>query len=180
MITKPQAVLAPVALGLRRLLPLAACVMMVACAGPAPQRGSAPEAPPAAPAADREARLRQLQQAEALYLSGRLKEAQAAFEELTRTYPRNAEIWFRYGNTLMKQGSYDDAATALQNAVSLDPGHGRAALNLALVRLAQAQAALDLAHARLAPNSPERAQADAMQRQIQAVLGAPGGQAPSH
>jgi len=160
-------------------LVIAACVMLGGCAGPPTKPAAAAEAAPAAQTPDREDRLRQLQQAEALYLSGRLKEAQSAFEQLTRTYPRNPEIWFRLGNTLMRQGSYDDAATALQNAVTLDPGHGRAALNLGLVRLAQAQAALDTARARLASDSPERRQADALQRQIQTLLGAPGGEAPS-
>ena len=122
---------------------------------------------------DFDQRNRKFQKAEALYLSGRLKEAAAAFDDLSRTYPNDARIWLKYGNTLTKQGSYDNAAAAFQNAASLDPAQGNAELNLALVRLAQAQAALDAAHARLAPDSPERAQADSLQRQIKALLGAP-------
>jgi len=124
--------------------------------------------------------MRQLQQAEALYLSGRLKEAQAAFEQLSRSYPRNVEIWFRYGNTLMKEGIYDDAASAYQNAVALDPGHGRAALNLAIVRLAQAQRELDSARSRLPAGTAERQQADALQQQVQTLLGTPSGGAQAH
>jgi len=162
-------------------LAFTAGLVLAACAGPAPHGASAaPDAHGAVPEADREQRMRLLQQAEALYLSGRLKEAQAAFEQLTRTYPRNAEIWFRYGNTLMKQGEYDPAAVAFQNAVALDPGHGRAALNLALVRLGQAQTAIGEARARLPADSPERRQADALQRQLQSLLGTPGGEAPPH
>jgi tetratricopeptide (TPR) repeat protein len=176
MIGEWQVVLLPRATG---PLPwaLAACLVLGACAAPANRAAGASDTVPAVTDADREQRVRLLQQADALYLSGRLKEAQSAFEQLTRTYPRNAEIWFRYGNTLMRQGSYDDAAMALQNAVSLDPGYGRASLNLALARLGQAQAALDLARARLASNSPEGQQAAALQRQIQTLLGTPGGEA---
>ena len=150
------------------------CMLVAACSSSAVRPSAEADAREATQDATREQRLRALQQAEALYLSGRLKEAQAAFEQLTRTYPRNAEIWFRLGNTLMKQDSYDDAAAALQNAVSLEPGHGRAALNLALARIAQAQAALDVARTRLQANSPEWQQADQLRHQMRALLGAQG------
>ncbi len=165
----------------RRLaLALSATLVLAACAGAPARSASAPsDSSGVVSEGDREQRIRLLQQAEALYLSGRLKEAQAAFEQLTRTYPRNAEIWFRYGNTMMKQGEYDGAAVAFQNAVALDPGHGRAALNLALVRLAQAQGAIVQAQARLPADSQERRQAEALQRQLQSLLGAPG-DAPAH
>lgn len=159
----------------------AACVALGGCSssGPAVHASAEPNAAAAALSeGEREQRVRALQQAEALYLSGRLKEAQAAFEQLTRTYPRNAEIWFRYGNTMMKQGNYDDAAMALQNAVALDPGHGKAALNLALARLAQAQAALVSASAHLPADSTERRQADELAGEVRLLVGAPGGGAP--
>ena len=126
-----------------------------------------------APARDPEQRNRQYQHAEALYLSGRLKEAAAAFDELARVYPNDARIWLKYGNTLTKLGNLDNAATAFQNAAAADPSLGNSSLNLALVRLAQAQAALDAALARLAANSDEHAQADALQRQLNTALGTP-------
>jgi tetratricopeptide (TPR) repeat protein len=129
---------------------------------------------------DTDRRNRQYQHAEALYLSGRLKEAAAAFEELSRAYPNDARIWLKYGNTLTKQGSYDNAAAAFQNAAALDATLGNAVLNLALVRLAQAQAALDMAMARLAANSPEHMQAEALQREIKVLLGAPQPGASPH
>jgi tetratricopeptide (TPR) repeat protein len=161
------------------MLVLAVCAALGACTS-APMDPSAPaDAASGAQPQDHEQRLRALQQAEALYLSGHLKEAQAAFEGLTRTYPRNAEVWFRLGNTLMREGNYDDAAVALQNALSIDPGHGRAALNLALARLAQAQAAIEVAHTRLEADSPQRQQADELQRRIRTLLAAPGEEAPS-
>jgi tetratricopeptide (TPR) repeat protein len=162
-----------------RIVAPVAFAMLAACAGTPMRESSASGAAPAAQDANREQRLRTLQQAEALYLSGHLQEAQAAFEQLTRTYPRNAEIWFRLGNTLMKEGDYDGAAVALQNAVSFDLGHGRAALNLALARIAQAQAALETAHSRLDSNSPERQQAEELQRRIRTLLATPNGESQS-
>lgn len=129
---------------------------------------------------DNDQRNRQFQRAEALYLSGRYKEAAASFEQLTRAYPRDERIWLKYGNTLTKQGNYDEAANAFQTAASLDSEQGGPALNLALVRLAQAQAALDVALARFAADAPEHAQADSLQRQIRALLGTPERNVPPH
>ena len=147
----------------------AAGALLAGCAGPATKPAS-DSAPAAALESNLEQRLRELQQAEALYLSGRFKEAQAAFEQLARVYPKNPEVWFRLGNTLMKQGQYDDAASALQTAIALDPGNGRAALNLALARLAQAQAAVGIARGRFAAGAPERQQADAIDRRLKSLL----------
>jgi tetratricopeptide (TPR) repeat protein len=176
MIERQTGVLTAGRFGVASLLwAILTCAALDGCSSPAVRSGGEAQADAAAQEGGREQRLRALQQAEALYLSGRLQEAQAAFEQLTRTYPRNAEIWFRLGNTLMKEGSYDEAAVALQSAVSLDSNHGRAALNLALARIAQAQAALEVARARLGANSPERQQAEQLQRQIRTVLGTPGG-----
>jgi TolA-binding protein len=152
----------------------AACTQLAGCAGPAP--GTARESSPAAARdSNLEQRLRDLQQAEALYLSGRFKEAENAFAQLTRSYPNNAEVWFRLGNTLMKQGRYDDAAAPLQTAIALEPGNGRAALNLALCRLAQAQAAVDVARGRFAAGTPERQQSDALDRRLKSILSEPAG-----
>ena len=162
------------AVSLARVLALSACALLAACAGTPPRSGAVPEGGAPRTQADHEQRLRALQQAEALYLSGRLKEAQSAFEGLTHTYPRNAEIWFRLGNTLMREANYDDAAGAFQSALAFDPEHGRAALNLSLVRLAQAQAAIDLARTRLQADSPQRRQADDLRRSLGALLDAPG------
>jgi tetratricopeptide (TPR) repeat protein len=129
-------------------------------------------ATPGASSQDTEQRNRKFQKAEALYLSGRLKDAAAAFADLSSKYPNDARIWLKYGNTLTKLGNLDGAAEAFQNAVNLDASQGNAALNLSLVRLAQAQGALDLALARLAESSPEHAQAENLQRELTTLLGA--------
>jgi len=157
---------------------LSACLALAACAAaptrPADASGTAAaSAPPAAAAIDQTQRNRQFQRAEALYLSGHLKEASMAFGELTRAYPRDAHVWLKYGNTLTRQGSYDEAASAFQTALTLDPAQGGAAINLSLVRLAQAQGALDTALQRVPTNSPEHAQAQSLQRALTTLLGAP-------
>jgi tetratricopeptide (TPR) repeat protein len=124
-------------------------------------------------ASPEEQRNRQFQKAEALYLSGHLQEAASAFADLAKKYANDARIWLKYGNTLTKLGRYDEAASAFQSALNRDPMEGGAALNQALVRLAQAQASIGEAVARLPAGSPERAQADTLQRQLEALLGPP-------
>jgi tetratricopeptide (TPR) repeat protein len=172
---------------LRVVFAAAACTALVACAttGPSAAAGAEPRtaAAPGSTAAqpvDEAKRNRQYIKAEALYRSGRLKEAAGAFEELTRTYPTDARSWLKYGNTLTKLSSYDEAANAYQRATALDASQGSAPLNLALVRLFQAQQSLDVATARLAADSPEHAQADALQRQIRALLGDSDSAATTH
>jgi tetratricopeptide (TPR) repeat protein len=133
-----------------------------------------------APARDPEERNRQFQHAEALYLSGHLKEAAAAFDELSRVYPNDARIWLKYGNTLTKLGNLDNAATAFENAAAADPSQGNSSLNLALVRLEQAQAALDAARAHLTATSEEHAQADNLKLKLDGLLGTPESGAAAH
>jgi TolA-binding protein len=153
----------------------------LACGVGAPAHaGSTATRPASGQPVDQERRNREYQHAEALYLSGRYKEAAEDFERLSRAYPRDARIWLKYGNTLTKQGSYDNAAVAFQTALSLDPDLGGAALNLALVHLAEAQDALDAAVNRLAAGTPERAQAEGLQQQLNTLMGAPGRNASAH
>lgn len=154
---------------------LVAIAQLAGCAGPGAKAVATSARPTEATDSNLEQRLREMQQAEALYLSGRFKEAQAAYEQLTGKYPNNADLWFRLGNTLMKQGRYDEAAGALQTSIGLDPGNGRVALNLALCRLAQAQSAADLARGHLAAGTPAQQQADAIDRRLRSILSDPAG-----
>jgi TolA-binding protein len=156
----------------RRIHAFAACAVLAFCSHvyaaetPRTRMQSA-----AANTQNDEQRNRKFQKAEALYLSGRLKEAAAAFSSLTSAYPNDARIWLKYGNTLTKLGNLDEAAAAFVSAINLDASQGNAALNLSLVRMAQAQDAVDTAITRLAPGSPERAQAESLQRQLNTLLG---------
>jgi TolA-binding protein len=170
----------PTGCGARWPAALGACLALAACAGTAPRADVATAAPVAAaakPAAagDATQRNRQFQRAEALYLSGHLPEATTAFEQLTRSYPQDVHVWLKYGNSLTRQGNYDDAVHAFQTALTLDPSQSGAAINLSLVRLAQAQGALDTALARAPAGSPEYLQAQSLQRAITTLLGAPHG-----
>jgi TolA-binding protein len=165
-----------------------ACLAIGACASAPPSRtvGQAPAAREVrapsnnTPPESSGQRNRQFQRAEALYLSGHLKDAAAAFQDLTHAYPNDARIWLKYGNTLTKLGSYDDAASAFQTSSTLDPSQGGAAFNLALVRITQTRDALDVAFTRLPPDSAEHTQAQAMQRQVAALVGPanPAGRVP--
>jgi tetratricopeptide (TPR) repeat protein len=161
----------------RRVLTVAVCLCMAVCAQFALVT---PGVAGPAPARDPDERNRQYQHAEALYLSGHLKEAAGAFDELARIYPNDARIWLKYGNTLTKLGNLDNAATAFENAAAADPSQGNSSLNLALVRLEQAQAALEAARARLAANSDEHAQADNLKHQLDTLLGTPVSGVPAH
>ncbi|HZO20865.1 MAG TPA: tetratricopeptide repeat protein [Steroidobacteraceae bacterium] len=171
----------------RRAASLLLLASLAACAtAPAPKQAAkeASQTRPAGPAqsADSDQQSKKFQHAEALYLSGHLQEAAAAFEELTRAYPTDARIWFRYGNTEAKLGAYDDAAKAFQTALAVEPGQGPAALNLALIRLAQAQESLDVAIAGLPAQSPEGKQAGGLKSQLDALVGTPlkGSAPPQH
>jgi len=166
------------------MIVLTVCLAFYGCASSPTRPPDAPAATPsaaspvpAAAAADPVQKSRAYQHAEALYLSGRFKEATSAFADLTRAYPRDAHVWLKYGNALTRQGSYDDAASAFQTALALDPNHGGAAMNLALARLGQAQGALEVASAHLPANSPESLEAGALEGQIAKLLGTAGGSA---
>jgi tetratricopeptide (TPR) repeat protein len=165
----------------RSAFALMTCLALAACASTAARPGPVAPAPAAvAQPADSERLNRKFQQAEALYLAGHFKEAAAAFEELTRAYPRDAHVWLKYGNTLTKQGSYEGAATAFQTALNLDSAQGGAAINLALVRLMQARESLDLALARVPAATPEHAQADGLERQLNSLLAPAEHATPGH
>jgi tetratricopeptide (TPR) repeat protein len=168
------------AIARRWMLAVTACMTLAIFVGAAARPAAAAAAGPTTQPRDSDQRNRPYQRAEALYLSGHLKEAAVAFEDLSRAYPNDARVWLKYGNTLTKQGSYDNAAAAFQKALTLDPAQGNAALNLALVRLAQAQAALDTALTRLTVDSTEHMQAEALQRQLKTLLGAPDRAASPH
>src|SRR5689334_19220183 len=137
---------------------IAVCAGLALFANVSFARTVATTSPSAAAQPADDAHNRQLQRAEALYLSGRLQDAATAFDALAKKYPNDARVWLKYGNTLTKLGRYDEAASAFQSALNLDPTQGAPALNQALVRLAQAQASLTEALARLTPDSQEHAQ----------------------
>jgi tetratricopeptide (TPR) repeat protein len=149
------------------LAPLACLLGACAALAPAPEGSEA--------AADmQQSRLEQrvaaLEAADRLYDAGRWREAQQAFESLSTTYPRNAYVWLRLGNAYARLGQYENAAAALQNAVAVEGTHGRAAFNLGLVRLAQAESAFDYARARLHAHPGTRQQAESLRLRVRDLL----------
>ncbi|MEX0727084.1 MAG: HEAT repeat domain-containing protein [Planctomycetaceae bacterium] len=60
-------------------------------------------------------------------------EAQKYFELATQLEPNNAEIWTDYGYMLLQSEKYQEAETALNHALRMQPKHARALANLALV-----------------------------------------------
>jgi tetratricopeptide (TPR) repeat protein len=52
---------------------------------------------------------------------GKLAEARSAFAEAKRAYPISAEVAWRYGNFLLRQGEIDSAFAEFRHAVDVDP-----------------------------------------------------------
>ncbi|WP_034387906.1 tetratricopeptide repeat protein [Comamonas composti] len=123
----------------------------MAQARPAP--AAAEEAPAAAQADPRSAQAAAesaqsraaLQAAEDTYARGDWPGAAQQFRQLTATYPRNAQLWFGYGAASALAGNLDEAAAGFDAVLRLDGNDVRAAYNLALVRLSQADMALNRA-----------------------------------
>jgi tetratricopeptide (TPR) repeat protein len=113
------------------------------------------EQTPAAAAASQQG-ITLVKNAEAAYTKGDWRVAAAEYKKLTEVYPRNSQMWFSLGTSYALLGSLDESAKALEIAASIDPRDARAAYNLALVRLNQAEAALKNAEANVPPNSPLR------------------------
>jgi tetratricopeptide (TPR) repeat protein/nitrate/TMAO reductase-like tetraheme cytochrome c subunit len=88
--------------------------------------------------------------AESRRRAGRLREARALFEWLTRTQPDEWVYHYRLGTTLIETGEFDRAITALDRAVNLDPSQADCYLALGLAdvrsgRLDQAIASFEKA-----------------------------------
>ena len=52
---------------------------------------------------------------------GDLQEAREAFSQATRAYPLSAEVSWRYGNFLLRQGDLPQAFSEIRHAVEVDP-----------------------------------------------------------
>ena len=94
--------------------------------------------------AESQARLRAAEEA---YARGDWILAAREFKALTRAYPRNPQIWFGMGAAAALSGDLDDASTAFESALRIDTRDARAAYNLSLIRLSQAEVALGTATA---------------------------------
>jgi hypothetical protein len=91
-----------------------------------------------------------LRDAEALYRAARSEEAAAAFRRIVELDPLNARAWLRLGNLGQQAGRQADALAAYEQATLAVPStaadaeaRGKALLNVALLRVAQASRAID-------------------------------------
>lgn len=83
-------------------------------------------------------------EAEAAYREGRHHEAFAAWSKAAAAAPQDARAWLRLGNLWQRAGDLQRASQAYRTALEGQPeeARARAALNLALLGLAQAGGAL--------------------------------------
>jgi len=66
-------------------------------------------------------------------------DAAAVFEELTRANPNDGASWAALGLTYFNLGRVDDASTAYEKALALDPASSRAIVGIARVAIARGQ-----------------------------------------
>lgn len=102
---------------------------------------------PAPVQADAQAALRV---AEDAYARGDWVAAAREFKALTPVYPRNGQVWFGLGAASALSGNLEEASSAFEAALRIDPRDARAAYNLSLIRLSQAEVALGTASANAA------------------------------
>lgn len=93
-------------------------------------------------AADARAALRA---AEDAYTRGDWLGAAGQFKRLTDAYPNNGQLWFGFGASSALSGNLQEAAAGFERALRIDAHDARAAYNLGLVRLSQADMALNQA-----------------------------------
>ena len=87
-----------------------------------------------------------LKSAEDAYAHSDWVSAAQQFKRLTATYPNNGQLWFGYGAASALSGNLDEAASGFDTALRIDGNDARAAYNLSLVRLSQADIALNRAN----------------------------------
>jgi tetratricopeptide (TPR) repeat protein len=87
----------------------------------------------------------------AFEFDGNTAEARKAFLEAKRTYPLSAEVSWRYGNFLLRQGELENAFDEIRLAVAADPKHGGEAFS----RCWHADPDLDLILDRVLPANPQ-------------------------
>jgi YaiO family outer membrane protein len=102
-------------------------------------------------------------------IDGRTREAIAAFEQLAKDRPRDADVWLNLGISYGAAKRYVQAERALQQSLALAPSYPDA--QLAYARVAWFRGDFPAARARLAAllAGPPQAEAQALSRQIAAA-----------
>lgn len=81
--------------------------------------------------------------ADKAYAAGDWKVAEQGYRDVIAKKPAESHAYFRLGNTLVKQNRLDEAASAYQDALLHDASKTEVYNNLALIRLTQAENALN-------------------------------------
>lgn len=89
------------------------------------------------------------------YHGDRPAEALNLYREIVALDPERARAWYRIGNLLAAEDSLEEAMAAFQRTLTLEPGHGDARHNLALVHIRHGAALLEDARAVLAEDDPD-------------------------
>lgn len=95
------------------------------------------------------------EQAETLYQQGEYLAALPLFQQMARRFPRDAEFQLRIGNCYAFDGQYEQAVSAYEVAVTIDPRHSRAWYNLSYVRAQMLAATVMRMLQSLDPTDPE-------------------------
>lgn len=84
-----------------------------------------------------------LQRADIAYKKGSWLEAEQGYRTVIASVPKDAYAYMRLGNTLTRQARFEEAAVAYRESLVRDIDSAKAYNNLAMVRLLQAEAALE-------------------------------------
>src|SRR5258707_13928959 len=89
---------------------------------------------------------RRLEAAVRAHRAGRVREAAAAYDEILRSYPDNADVMQRFGAALAELGRAEEGAQWMVRSLELQPDRPTVLVNLAraLLQLGRHEAALNL------------------------------------
>src|SRR5258708_21247694 len=89
-----------------------------------------------------------LQAAVRAHRAGRVREAAAAYDEILRSYPDNADVMQRFGAALAELGRTEESAQWMARSLELEPDRPTVLINLAraLHALGRDEAALRCGH----------------------------------
>jgi tetratricopeptide (TPR) repeat protein len=95
------------------------------------------------------------------------------FEELVEEIPKDAELWFRLGNSYAKIALPEKAIKAYQNALLRDPKMGKAWYNMGLIHLQAALKSFVDMDSYVAENDPVAKRGELMREGIFSLLETP-------
>lgn len=108
------------------------------------------------------------------YESGEAAKAEALYRGLARAAPYNPETWLRLGNLYARTNRPEEAASAYQRSLQLNPGDARTWYNLGLVRQRQAYILFLQANHLTDKDDPLHSRVQALVKQLEAQQGAAG------